>query len=140
MDYIFASITGIFFSILCGLMLFILTQKAQKGVEKNKVYFLPCFSSPLIFISSVSLIRRIQVYEGYLYYLLIGTILCVLLTVTDYAMLRYFDRTYLENCFPVNTVHIQAPWYYLVISAMVSAVAITVLLGWVACVCLSFMK
>lgn len=140
MDALFASVAGSVFSALTGIMIHRLTHNAHKGIANNRTYFLPCFSMLFSFPSMLLLINRIQIYSEYITYLILGTIFCMLTFLIIYIMLHYFDRVYLKKKSPLGENYIATKWPYIFVSAAISSVSISVLLGWFLCICLVFPK
>jgi hypothetical protein len=138
MDVLFASMAGVVFSLLIGVMIHNLAYNAHKGITNNREYFLPCFSMILTFPSMLLLIDRIRIYSKYVSYLVAGTIFCIIMFLAIYVMLYYFDRVFLKRQSPERKNYNATKWPYIFVASAVSSVSISVLLGWFLSICLLF--
>lgn len=139
-DFIFAAITGFVFSILTSIMIFLLIKNTRKGLKNNRVYFIPCFSIFITFLSFLLLNVRIQTYDNYIFFLLGGSIFYVFLSIILYSMLCKFDRIYLKNLSPSKTTYLNTPRSYIFVASTTSSSTILILIAWVIYICFMFEK
>lgn len=134
-DFIIAAIAGFSYLILTGIMLWILMIRKEKHRKHNWAYFIPSPSIVLTILSLKSLIMRIKIYAGYRSYLIAGVILFLVICVILFVSLLETDRRYLKTIYSSEQTYIKAPWYYILVTTLVSSAAITVLLAWFVYIC-----
>lgn len=133
-DFIFAAVGGFIISILIFTMLFIQINNAKKNIIDKRVYMLSWFSSLPALISFIFLVKKIKVYDSYILFVIIGTVIYLLLTIIIYFVLLYYDRSYLKKLYNDNIEYSGVPNYMLLITGLDSSLSFSVVLGWL---CLS---
>lgn len=137
-DFLYGAVAGIIFSILITVMLLKQIRNAKKLIVDNRTYLFPCSVTPVTFFSVLLLTLRLKKYDTYLIYLVVGMVLCIILTIVFYVLLYCFDKFYLRYKYQDIASYVSTPWYFTLITAIASSTAFTTLLGWLSLIFLSF--
>lgn len=126
-EVISIALNGFVFSMLFSVMIFLQKNNANKNIVDNRVYMLPWLNSIPAFISCLLLIKRIKIYNT----AIIGIVVfCILLTAVLYILFYNYDRKSLKDWYSDNKIYTGAPKYFLFFTALVSAITMSVILGW----------
>ena len=126
MEFIFATILGIIYSLIMSLVLFMRINDAKSGKCNDKVYYVSCIPLflNLIFVV-VSTNNNLFEYDIFTKFWLI---LFALLVFLCYFVFFYFEKTYLQKI-SSNSVYRIAKWYTILIVSVSSASTMSTLIN-----------
>ena len=126
MDIIIPTVSGVVFLSLVIFVIKYLKNGFSNFAINKRIYFMVCFSTILTFMSMLILILRIKAYDMFTLYMVLGTVFCITLIF----ILYYLSKLYLNRQCPNYVLYIRIPRYCIFVASTLSAVSISILLGW----------
>lgn len=131
-EIISIALTGLLYSNLFFFMIFMQKNNAKKNIIDNRTYMLSWVSALPSLISCILLFRH--AIKNYSYIIGLVAVQCVLLTMVLYLVFSRYDTKSLKGWYSDATKYNGVPKYFLFITALISAMTVSVILGWIVLV------
>ena len=126
------ALTGLLFSNLFFFMIFMQKNNAKKNIIDNRTYMLSWVSALPSLISCILLFRHAMIKNSYIIGMV--AVICILLTIVLYLVFSRYDTKSLKGWYSDDTKYNGVPKYFLFITALISAMTVSVIFGWIVLV------